>query len=262
MGNLIEEIAEDANAVQEKLLGPTYPYYKNVKMPSDIGMSSKGSISALTKDIDGLIAYVEVLVTGKSKASATGGPLGNKFFLKTGAKCKSDSSNNTTDESGDTTDGSNNEVDRYIYVNNVPDGNIPFISAGLGTNFSEFRGLVPGAMSDLNVLNPFAIMQAFMAGSTPPCQELTLETIDNDNNKSTETHYVATTDIKNMNACSFSDGKNPVSDKSCKSAFTTYPGVYQDNGTSLPQDILVQIYFLGLSLIGIYIFMKLMEKSR
>ena len=246
MSNLFEEIKKDDNAVQEKLLGPTYPYYKNVKLPGDIGMSSKGSISALTKDIDGLIAYVEVLVTGKSKASTTGGPLGNKFFLRTGAKCKS----------GD------NQVDRYIYIDNVPNGNIPFISAGLGTNFSDFKGLVPGAMGDLNVLNPFAIMQAFMSGSNPDCQELTMETIDNNNNRSTETHYVTTVDIKNMDPCSFSDGQNPVSKKSCKSAFTTYPGVYQDASASLPEDVLVQLYFLGLSLIGIYIFMKLMEKSR
>jgi hypothetical protein len=191
---------------------------------------------------------MEVLVTGDSKASATGGPLGNKFFLKTGAKCKAND-----------TDASNNEVDRYIYIDNVPDGNIPFISAGLGANFSEFRGLVPGAMSNLNVLNPFSIMQAFMAGATPPCQELTMETIDTKNNKSTETHYVTTTDIKNMNPCTFSDGKNPVSDKKCKNAFSTYQN---DNNISLPEDPLVQLYFFGLALIGIYIFMRLMDKSR
>ena len=50
-------------------------------------MTDKGTLKALGKNIDGLINYVEVLVTGKSKASATGGPLGNKFFLQTGAKC-------------------------------------------------------------------------------------------------------------------------------------------------------------------------------
>jgi hypothetical protein len=162
MPNLMEEIMQDANAVQEKLLGPTYPYYKNIKTPSEIGMSTKGSLSAVANDITGLIAYVEVLVTGKSKASATGGPLGNKFFLKTGAKCM-DKSNNK-------------QVDRYIYVNNVPVGNIPFISSGLDVNFSEFKGLIPGTMGNLNVLNPFSIMSAFLAGSTPECQELTMLT--------------------------------------------------------------------------------------
>ena len=87
MSNLFEEVLQDAGKVQDKLLGPTYPYYKNIKSPSQIGMSDKGTIQQTAKDIDGLIQYVQLLVSGKSKASATGGPLGNKFFLQTGAKC-------------------------------------------------------------------------------------------------------------------------------------------------------------------------------
>ena len=169
MSNLFEEVLQNANEVQDKLLGPTYPYYKNIKTPSEIGMTSDGTLSALAQDINGLIDYVEVLVTGNSPASATGGPLGNKFFLMTGAKCLDNKSNQ--------------QVDRYIYVDNVPAGNIPFISSGLGVNFSEFKGLIPGTLGNLNVLNPYAIMQSFLSGSTPPCQELTMETIDINNNK-------------------------------------------------------------------------------
>lgn len=60
--------------------GPTYPYYKNIKTPTQLGMSSNGTLSALGNDINGLINYVSVLVEGNSKASATGRPLGNKFF--------------------------------------------------------------------------------------------------------------------------------------------------------------------------------------
>ena len=169
MSNLFEDVLKDAKGVEEKLLGPSYPYYKNIKLPNEIGMSDKGSLNALGKDIDGLIQYVEVLVSGKSKASATGGPLGNKFILKTGAKCV----DNKTNE----------QVDRYIYVNNVPDGSIPFISNGLGVNFKDFRGLVPGAMGNLSVLNPFNILQSFLSGGTPPCQEITMQTINNNNTK-------------------------------------------------------------------------------
>lgn len=244
MSNLMQEIMQDANAVQDKLLGPTYPYYKNIKAPSALGMSSKGSVSAVSKDINGLIAYVEVLVAGNSKASVTGGPLGNKFFLKTGAKCMDNSS-----------DASNNQqVDRYIYVDNVPDGNIPFISAGMGTNFKDFEGLIPGAMGNLNVLNPFAIMQAFLSGSTPPCQEITMETIDISNNKSSETHYVTTVDIKNMDPCMFQDGNNPVNNTKCKESF--------NKTVSLPSDPMVQLYFFGLAFIGLYVLSKLMAKAR
>jgi hypothetical protein len=246
MSNLFEEVLQDAGKVQDKLLGPTYPYFKNIKMPSEIGMSDKGTISALGKDIDGLIQYVEVLVTGKSKASTTGGPLGNKFFLKTGGKCVDSATND--------------QVDRYIYINNVPQGNIPFISAGLGANFSDFRGLVPGAMGNLNVLNPFAIMQSFLSGATPPCQELTLETIDINNNKSSETHYVTVTDIKNMDPCSFSDGKNPSSGVSCKE---TFKGVSADDEPlQIPDDPVAQLYFVSIAALGIYIFYRVMKKSK
>jgi hypothetical protein len=239
MSNLFEEILNDASAVEERLLGPTYPYYKNIKTPSEIGMSTKGSLSALGNNIDGLIDYVEVLVTGKSKASATGGPLGNKFFLQTGAKCKDVSSGN--------------QVDRYIYIDNVPSGNVPFISSGMGVNFSDFEGLVPGAIGNLNVLNPFAIMQSFLSGSTPDCQELTMETIDVNNNRSSETHYVTTVDIKNMDSCTFPNKKNPISKANCKEAF--------EPNIELPEDYITQIYFGGLTIVAVFIFIKLMEKA-
>jgi len=106
-------------------------------------------------------------------------------------------------------------------------------------------------------------MQAFMSGSTPPCQQLTMNTIDNNNNKSTETHYVTTVDIQNMDPCTFSNGSNPVSNKKCKETFSNYPyNNNNNNNIELPDDPIVQLYFLGLSLVGIYIFMRLMEKSR
>ena len=250
MSNLFEDVLNDAKAVEEKLLGPTYPYYKNIKTPSQIGMSDKGSIQQMAKDIEGLISYVELLVTGNSKASTTGGPLGNKFFLKTGAKCAA------LDKCSDNNDVKTCEkVDRYIYVDNVPVGNIPFISSGLDVNFSEFKGLIPGAMGNLNVLNPFAIMRAFLSGSTPPCQQLTMETIDINNQRSSETHYVTLTDINSMDPCIFSNRRNPTTGQQCREAF-------DNNQTALlPDDTLDQIYIGCLAILSIYILYKYMEKS-
>lgn len=252
--NIFNEVLQDVKGVEEKLLGPAYPYYKNIKSPSQIGMSDDGSLSALAEDIDGLISYVEILVTGNSNASTTGGPLGNKFFLKTGAKCKA--SNTCTDPNDSSTC---QDVDRYIYIDNVPAGNIPFISQGLGVDFTEFKGLIPGSMSNLNVLNPYGIMQAFLSGSTPACQELTMQTISVDNVASSETHYVTLTDIQNMDPCTFSNNTNPITKKSCQEAFQNS----SPNTTTsvLPDDPLAQIYFAGLALIGIYILYRFMEKS-
>jgi hypothetical protein len=255
MSNIFEEVLNDVQAVEQKYLGPDYPYYKYIRTPSDLGMSSKGSLSALGKDIDGLVNYVELLVSGNSKASATGGPLGNKFFLNTGAKCS------------DVNTGQ--DVDRYIYINNVPTGNIPFLSAGLGVNFAEFKGLIPGTMTGLNVINPFAILQAFLGGSKPQCQEISMETIDIYNNKSTESHFVSLIDLKNMDPCIFPNKYNQFSKKYCKETFKAMNNDNDNNNNNdkpektfkIPNDFIVQSYFASLGVFGIFILYNLMIKS-
>ena len=255
MSNIFQDVLTDAKGVEEKLLGPTYPYYKNIRTPSDIGMSDRGTLPQMSRNINGLIQYVELLVSGNSQASATGGPLGNKFFLQTGAKCAA------VDKCSDPNDSSTcDQTNRYIYVNNVPEGNIPFISGGLGVNFSEFKGLIPGAMGNLNVLNPFAILRAFSSGSTPPCQEITMQTIDVNNNSSSETHYVTLADIQNTDPCSFPGGLNPVTQARCKETFQSR--VAQDAAPVMSNDIMDQVYFASLAGVGLYILYRFMEKSR
>jgi hypothetical protein len=188
---------------ERSLTGPDYQYFKHIKTPSELGMTSKGA--SLTTDFVGLIEYVKLLVSGDSKASATGKPLGNKFFLATGAQC--------------TAIDTKELVPRFLYFNNVPAGNIPLISGALGVNFKEFRGLVPGAISDLNAFNPASIYRSLTSGVNPDCQNITLEVIDNDNNKSTEAHYVALEDIKGMDPCGMPGNKNPVTGQRCREGF-------------------------------------------
>jgi hypothetical protein len=251
MSNIFQEVLTNAKAAEEKYLGPDYPYYKYIRTPSEIGMSGSGSLSQLGKDIDGLINYVELLVSGGGKASATGQPLGNKFFLKTGGKC--------TDKA------TGQDVDRYIYINNVPQGNIPFISSGVGVNFSEFKGLIPGTISNLNAFNPMEMFQAFLAGSKPDCQELKMETIDIYNNRSTESHFVTLIDIQNMDPCIFSNKKNPITGDQCRETFTNL----KDTGLNtqcytcykIPKDPMSQVYFASLGLLGVYILYGIMEKN-
>lgn len=40
--NIFKEVLANAKAAEEKYIGPDYPYYKYIKTPSEIGMSSKG----------------------------------------------------------------------------------------------------------------------------------------------------------------------------------------------------------------------------
>ena len=192
----------------------TYPYYKNVQSPQNIGMSEKGTLSAFGKDIKGLMSYVEILVSGKGRASKTGMPLGNKFFVTTKATCKDARTGST--------------VPRSFYVNNVPMGNIPIISSGMGEDFTEFRGLLPGVISGLDAFDPAALFDSFTEGSNPPCQSITMETIDSQNNKSYETNYVRIADIERMDPCTFSDGTNPVTHNKCGS------NIYKENGSPPP----------------------------
>jgi hypothetical protein len=263
MSNIFQDVLTDLDGVESNLLGPSYPYYQNIKTPAEIGMGTDAS--KLGDDIQGLISYTEVLVSGKSKASVTGNPLGNKFFMKTGAKCAACTDANSCNNC-QSNPSSCPQTDRYIYIDNVPDGNIPFISSGLGVNFTDFEGLIPGAMGNLGALNPFAILGAFTSGSTPPCIEISMQTIDNSNNISTQSQYVTIADISSMDPCMFPNNKgNPYTKQACRETFQT--GVSKDTSSvnsssiNLSSDITDQIYFACLSIIGIYLLYCLMRKN-
>ena len=206
MSSFFSDIMTDMKGVEQGLLGPDYLYWKRILKPSDMGMSADGNFGALTNDVNGLINYVELLVSGNG-GSTTGGPLGDKFFLKTGGQC--------------TDVASKKKVDRYIYIDNIPNGNIPFISSGLGgTDFTEFEGLIPGVLGDLGKLNPLNLFKSFMMGENPDCMSITLQTVTpvtdanfNDtgkDNTGSQTQFVAVADVKNMDPCIFPDKKNPA----------------------------------------------------
>lgn len=239
MSNFFNDVVNDFDKLEQELLGPDYKYYKYVVPPEQMGMSSEGSIGALVKDVEGIINYVELLVTGRGKASATGNPLGDKFFLKTGGQCKDVKTGKL--------------VDRYMYINNVPDGSIPFLSSVLNMNFSDFEGLIPGVLGDLEVMNPLKLFSAFMEGAEPPCQEVTMETIDSNNNSSSESQHVPVTELKSMSPCWFENGKNVVTGESCREEFKTL------NNTKFKSQFSKYYYFV-VSLIGLFILYKLTKK--
>lgn len=252
MSSVIEKAGDSLDDVQQELLGPNYDYVKWINTPSELGMSSEGTLGALSNDVNGLIQYVKILVSGGGGASKTGKPLGNKFFLKTGGMCKVAGSDPAR------------EVNRYIYINNVPDGSIPFISQGLGgTNFSQLRGLVPGMVSSMNVLNPYSLLTAFTAGSTPDCRPITMETIDVNNNVSKETQFVTDVDIKNISPCWFdyyknSNGKkyNPLTGKECKETFSKLFKSIDTDG-KIPPDFISNAFLIGASGLSLYLLYKL-----
>ena len=250
MSNFFEKAQSNVKNLEEELLGPDYQYFKFIKAPEEMSMGSEGSLDTLAHDIGGLIGYVELLVVGGGHASKTSGPLGNKFFLKTGAKCNDLASGN--------------KVTRSIYVNNVPDGSIPFITSALnGQKFTEFEGLVPGTMSNLAHINPMKMFQAFMTGTNPDCQEITMETIDVNNIHNTQSAYVTIDDINSMDKSWFPNGIKPpiIAKKVVTEKFTTLADTAVDY-SKMPNDTLVKLYYSALGLLGLYIFLRMFTKKR
>jgi len=202
MSNFFEDVVNDLEKVENELLGPDYDYWKYIKSPDEMGMSADGNLGALGNDIIGLIKYVETLIAsgGAQKGPGENSPLGDRYFLKTGATCK------------DVKTGE--DVTRSIFINNIPTGDIPFISSAMGTNFGGMLGIVPGIMSNAANINPLEIFQAFMEGTDPSCASVTLPVRDNKNIQSMASAHLTFTDIANIEPCLWKDSTNPISGSS------------------------------------------------
>jgi hypothetical protein len=249
-----EDIKDNASSAKKKYLGEDYPYSEKIKMPSQIGVRNTGTLPQLGRNFDGILAYSQLLISGGGPASATNGPMGNKFFLQTGSSC----------HAVDT----NTDVDRYIYVNNIPSGSIPFISSG--TQLNDFRGFIPGILQKFEIFNPLTLAGSLLDGVSPDCQPITLDVVDTHDHTTTETHYMTLTDIGNMNPCDFKDKTNPRTKKQCRSGFTNINNTDNTDNTNktntetwipvISKDTNTQIYFASVGILGVYIAFKALQK--
>ena len=203
-----------------------YPYYKYIKSPSEIGVSTKGDLATLGTNIRAIGSYKNVLTDGGQNDAQRTWPLGNKYFMSTGATCTAP-------------DGS--EQPRYVYINNVTDGSVPLIAA-LG------KGLVPGTLLDMTYLNPMKLFTAFSKGTN--CQQITMSTRDISNSEMTESQYVLNDDIADYSPCWFPNRVNPVTNKGCTESMTN---------RQLPPDPSVQLYATCIGIVGIYILYSLLR---
>tara|TARA_B110000967_G_C18829753_1_gene533388 strand:- start:392 stop:1141 length:750 start_codon:yes stop_codon:yes gene_type:complete len=165
----------------DNVLGPKYSYHTKINNPKELGMSPEGKMSALANNVKGLISYVEILVEGGGAANKANMPLGDRFFLKTAAKCKDILTNQV--------------VPRHFYVNNQIDGSIPGLTQLTGFK-SGMKGLVIGAMSDMFSINPAGIIKGFVEGGKPWCKAVKKKVINDNSDVSYETHHVALSDLK------------------------------------------------------------------
>ena len=261
-----DQFGKGMDNIEQKFLGPDYNYAKNINSPTEIdikqfsgenfNITSNNGLNELAADFAGLIDYVELLVSGTTVASATGKPLGNRFFLPTPAKCK---------------DNSGIEQTRYIYINNIPTGSIPIISNIAGKDFTEFRGLIPAIFTDLQVLNPLTLFSGMLVTSDSSCTKVNLSVVDNNNSRTFESHYVLNNDIMNISPCVFKDQVNSITQQTCANseAFTNINNNpknnnYRDNfnlDNLTNDDNLLKLYFIILTILYFYIFIKLLLRK-
>ena len=102
-------------------------------------------------------------------------------------------------------------------------------------------------------------------GGQPPCQELTMETIDVNNVRGNATQFVANADISAIPACDFPSKKNPVTGMNCREGMvnkTTTQLKYGDYDYSkIPDDNLVKLFYATLGMFGVYLLIEFMRRA-
>jgi hypothetical protein len=184
-----------------------YNYISKIKSPTEAGATTNGDIPSLGKDKDVLMNYAEVLWGGNSNSNVTTDrSLGDAYFYETPQDC--------------TIQGTNDKTKRYIYVDNVPKGTI-----------GNAKGLLPGMIEDLGIFNPTNYI-ADLIPTVPECISVSLEVVGDSEQPEIQSHYMALSDVKIMDPCSFPDKLNPAlpdGSNQCQSGFTNKYNIFNKN---------------------------------
>ena len=149
--------------VSTDVMGPSYSYADHIQGPSALGVGNNGTMSQLGSNTSAIIQYVKYMVSGPA--------LGNQYFVNTGGSCVAP-------------DGSTQS--RFNYINNISNGAdlIPeTMKQDLGGIATDFNGLIPGMLGDIEGLNPVSLFTSISADSTPACECYSCPTISGNQSK-------------------------------------------------------------------------------
>ena len=259
---------------EEEEVDNNYKYSDFIYTPNQLGVKVGDSLTNVEDGVAAIFSYVKLLVEGTSKASKTGKPLGNKYFLPTSESC--------IDETTKT------KQTRSLYFDNVPTGNLGILK-DTGKEFSEFRGLVPGAIEDVMAIGKIDFFSVFTETGIPKCLPVKLKTIDIKNRESNDTQFVTISDIKELSPCNFikesndKNSKNPVTgdvcerqgftlqsdntnqDKNNAELYKNYYNLDDDDDDAdgknmklmMPDDVFLRVLFYSLGGLSVYVALKL-----
>ena len=168
---------DDFKSDISEFLGTSYDYTKDIENPNQMSVSGSGSVDSLWNNVGSIASYVDTLTFGNKTLSSpfrntpNQEPLGAKFFVKSG-KC------------GDSSVEECKGKDRYLYINNIPDGKIPCLEQlGIKLPATNFQGLVPGMLSNIVEINPIGIFNS-LAGKGDISSKCEIRTEDIGSNSS------------------------------------------------------------------------------
>jgi hypothetical protein len=267
------------SALVKALEGPDYSYIKAMATPGELGAGIKaGDVNA---DLNAINDYVNVLISGKGPARVgdSNQPIGDRYFLNTGAKCKGVTIEGdcAKKKSGCpvVAEGDAGLVPRFTVINNIPSGKssiFPTKLSSTGTAFDSFEGIIPGIVSDVMDFDPAAMFSAFLLPPYPQCAEVDVQVNTGagvkggtDYNFESVKRYVILSDIDRQDPCIFTSKENPVSGEKCKEGFANFKDLHKHHAPSkaiIPKDPSVRLYLLLISLLGSYLLFKMLFRSK
>ena len=163
MAAIWSDLENGAATATNSVMGPAYSYADHIQGPSSMGVGSDGTMSQLSRNTGAIINYVKYMISGPA--------LGNQYFIATGGQCIA-------------ADGSTQ--DRSNYINNIASGSdlLPAtMKQDLGGLTSDFNGLIPGMLEDIEGLNPVTLFSSLSANSIPDCKCYTCPTVNGTESK-------------------------------------------------------------------------------
>tara|TARA_B100001769_G_C22112238_1_gene602096 strand:+ start:1365 stop:2066 length:702 start_codon:yes stop_codon:yes gene_type:complete len=221
-------------------------FYKPTDNP---GPDMGGESNKIFNNIAGTINYGSALVLspegGSLPIQKSNIKLGNRYFMNTNTECK---------------DKEGGDLSRHIYIDNVPSGVASKILGGGG-------GLIPGMISNIERTNPTEFLNSFSLGEKDKrCFMAKLKTIkqeaDGRSIEGTAEAPITCADAKTITESVWVNGKDNVLNKECEGfkSIEEIEEIEENNYSNMPNDILMQIYLSSLSIIGLYIIIKLINK--
>tara|TARA_Y100000768_G_C23982055_1_gene686472 strand:- start:2340 stop:3044 length:705 start_codon:yes stop_codon:yes gene_type:complete len=222
-------------------------FYKPTDNP---GPNMGGESNKIFNNIAGTINYGSALVVTPDPSSLlpiqkSNINLGNRYFMNTNTECKN--------KEGDV-------LSRHIYIDNVPSGIVSEILEGGG-------GLIPGMISNIERANPTEFLNSFSLGEKDKrCFMAKLKTIEQEADgrsiEGTAEAPITCADAKTITSSVWVNGKDDMLNKECEGfkSIEEIEEIEENNYSNMPNDILMQIYLSSLSIIGLYIIIKLINK--